>query len=167
MGSKDLEVLMKMQDAKNLPKICYLRTIAQISWDISSQLWHISTIGKKLVAISVLKVPLNPNQPVAISPLHVLSVWSALVRSVCEFGASQQISMGFASRLSSHFVDERMKKRCGSVSDSSHLMSRRSSSHPQVLHREATCSSRCTVKTAVEPDHVFVDRQTVVSRTTR
>ena len=32
---------------KKLPKICHLRTIAQLCWAISSQLRHVSTIGKK------------------------------------------------------------------------------------------------------------------------
>jgi len=34
---------------KNSPKICRLGTIAQVCWAISSQLRHVSTIGKKLV----------------------------------------------------------------------------------------------------------------------
>jgi len=34
---------------KKLPKICHLRTIAQLCWAISSQLRHVSTIGKKIL----------------------------------------------------------------------------------------------------------------------
>jgi len=37
---------MKIQDAKTLPKISHLVTIAQLCWAISSQLRHVSTIGK-------------------------------------------------------------------------------------------------------------------------
>jgi len=39
--------LLKMQDAKKSPKIRHLGTIAQLCRAISSQLRHISTIGKK------------------------------------------------------------------------------------------------------------------------
>jgi len=78
MGSKDLEVLMKMQDAKNLPKIRYLRTIARIYWDISSQLWHISTIGKKTCCNICVKSAVKP-QPTCCNisfacPLSMVSV---------------------------------------------------------------------------------------------
>jgi len=54
---------------KNVAKNRHLGTIAQICWAISSQLRHVSTIGKKLLA--------------AISPQHVLTIWrtSALQRS--------------------------------------------------------------------------------------
>ena len=38
-----------MQDAKKSPKIRHLHTIAQLCQTISSQLWHVLTIGKKLV----------------------------------------------------------------------------------------------------------------------
>jgi len=38
-----------MQDAKNRKKNCHLSTIAQLCQAISSQLRHVSTIGKKLV----------------------------------------------------------------------------------------------------------------------
>ena len=34
---------------KKSPKICHLRTITQLCWAISSQLRHVSTIGKELV----------------------------------------------------------------------------------------------------------------------
>ena len=40
---------MQMQDAKKSPKSRYLRTIVQLCRAISSQLRHVSTIGKKLV----------------------------------------------------------------------------------------------------------------------
>jgi len=41
--------LAEIQDAKIAKKICHLRTIAQLGRTISSQLRHVSTIGKKLV----------------------------------------------------------------------------------------------------------------------
>ena len=41
--------LLKIQDAKKLPKIHYLRTITQLYRAVSSQLRHISTIGQKLL----------------------------------------------------------------------------------------------------------------------
>ena len=47
---------LKIQDAKKSPKIRHLRTIAQICRAISSQLRHVSTIGKNLV-----KQPTCPN----------------------------------------------------------------------------------------------------------
>ena len=40
---------LKILDAKKSPEICHLRTIAQLCWARSSQLRHVSTIGKKLV----------------------------------------------------------------------------------------------------------------------
>jgi len=40
---------LKIQDAKKLPKIRHLHAIAQLCRAISSQLRHISTIGKKIV----------------------------------------------------------------------------------------------------------------------
>jgi len=40
---------LKIQDAKKVAKNCYLATIAQLCQAISSQLRHVSTIGKKLV----------------------------------------------------------------------------------------------------------------------
>jgi len=38
-----------MQDAKKVAKNCHLGTITQLCRAMSSQLWHVSTIGKKLV----------------------------------------------------------------------------------------------------------------------
>jgi len=38
-----------MQDPKKLPKIRHLGTIAQVCWAISSQLRHVSTVGKNLL----------------------------------------------------------------------------------------------------------------------
>jgi len=40
---------LKIQDAKNTAKIRHLGTIAQFCWAISSQLRHVSTIGKNLL----------------------------------------------------------------------------------------------------------------------
>jgi len=65
----------------------HLGTIAQFCRAISSQLRHVSTIGKKLVKQQYL--------------LHVLIIWwtsaHQRLRSVREFGAPLQISTGFAS----------------------------------------------------------------------
>ena len=44
---------LKIQDAKKLPKIRHLHAIAQLCRAISSQLRHISTIGKKLLNSSI------------------------------------------------------------------------------------------------------------------
>ena len=62
---------------KKSPKICYLGTIAQLCRAISSQLRHVSTIGKIL---------LNSNT----SP-HVPTIWRSYrrLRSVGEFGTPQ------------------------------------------------------------------------------
>jgi len=40
---------LEMQDPKKSPKIRHLGTIAQLCQAVSSQLMHVSTIGKKLV----------------------------------------------------------------------------------------------------------------------
>jgi len=40
---------LEMQDSKKSPKIRHLGTIAQLCQAVSSQLMHVSTIGKKLV----------------------------------------------------------------------------------------------------------------------
>jgi len=50
-----------MEDPKNCKKNSHLGTIAQLCWDISSQLRHVSTIGKNLLT--------------AISPPHVPTIW--------------------------------------------------------------------------------------------
>ena len=52
---------LNIQDAKKSPKIRRLGTIAQLCRDISSQLRHVSTIGKKLVKQQYLP--------------HVLTIW--------------------------------------------------------------------------------------------
>jgi len=70
---------LKMQDAKKLPKIRRLGTISQLCRAISSQLRHVSTIGKSL---------LNSNT----SPI--------CLHNMVNFGllaAPQPISTGFAS----------------------------------------------------------------------
>jgi len=40
---------------KESPKIRHLRTIAQLCWAVSSQLWYMSTIGKKLLKQQYLR----------------------------------------------------------------------------------------------------------------
>jgi len=70
-------------------KIRHLGTIAQLCRALSSQLRHVSTIGKKLVKQQYL--------------LHIPTIWRILahkwLRSVLEFEAPQQNSMTFASCL--------------------------------------------------------------------
>ena len=58
---------LEMQDPKKSPKIGHLGTITQLCWAISSQVSHVSTIGKKLVKQQY------------ISP-HVLTIWWTLAR---------------------------------------------------------------------------------------
>jgi len=59
---------------EKLPKICYLRTIAQLCRAISSQLRHISTVGKKLVKQQYL-----PYIPLQYGELWPTSGWDRFV----------------------------------------------------------------------------------------
>jgi len=68
------------------PKIRHLRTIAQLCQAISSQLRHLSTIGKIL---------LNSNTSVTCP--HNMVNFGRRLRSVREFGEPLQISTSFAS----------------------------------------------------------------------
>ena len=62
-------------------------TIAQLCWAISSQLRHVSTIGKKLV-----------KQQYVLHMSHDMVNFGLLAAEICwEFGAPLQISTGFAS----------------------------------------------------------------------
>jgi len=56
---------LKIQDAKN----CYLRTIALLCWAISSQLGHVSAIGKKLVKHQYLPTQVLMHKMVNFGPL--------------------------------------------------------------------------------------------------
>ena len=69
---------------KNDAKNCHLRTIAQLCRTISSQLRHVSTIGKKLVKQQYL-----PHMSLQYGELRPTSGWDR--------AAPQQISTGFAS----------------------------------------------------------------------
>jgi len=72
------------------PKTANLRhlgTIAQLCRAISSQLRHVSTIGKKLVK----------QQCLPMCPQNMMYFGVLAVRSVGEFGSPQHISTGFAS----------------------------------------------------------------------
>jgi len=76
--------LVKIQDAKNYAKNRHLRTIAQLCRAISSQLRHVSTIGKNIEQQYLL---------------HKSSQYGESLASVREFGAPQQISTSFVSWL--------------------------------------------------------------------
>jgi len=71
---------------KKSPKIRHLGTIAQLCRAVSSQLRHISTIGKNLLNINI-------------SYTCSYNMVNLRLRSIGEFGAPQQISTGFASWL--------------------------------------------------------------------
>ena len=88
-----------MQDPKNR----HLGTIAQIYRAISSQLRHISTMGKKLVKQQYL-----PHMCVQYGELRPTDGWDWL------FGAPQRISTGFASclRYCTDVAQRRSTKLC-------------------------------------------------------
>jgi len=70
----------------------HLGTIAQLCPAISSQLRHVSTIGKKVLNSNIFSTSSHN-----IANFGPLSYWR--LRSVGEFGEPQQISTGFASWL--------------------------------------------------------------------
>jgi len=86
---------------ENSPKIRHLGTIAQLCRAMSSQLRHLSPIGKKTVKQQCLP--------------HMFSQYGELrLRSVGKYGAPQQISTGFASWLPycSDVIHRRPAKLC-------------------------------------------------------
>ena len=91
---------LQIQDAKNR----HLGTIPQVCWAISSQLRHVSTIGKNLVSINMSST--CPHNMVNFGPLRL--------RSVGEFGAPLQISTGFVFclRYCSDVAHQRPTKLC-------------------------------------------------------
>ena len=76
-------------ERKNVAKNRHLGTIAQFCRAISSQLRHVSTIGRKNLFY-------NRNMS-STCPHKMVNLANQRLRSVAEFGASQQISTGFAS----------------------------------------------------------------------
>jgi len=69
---------------KKSPKICYLRTIAQLCKAISSQLRHVSTIGKDLLNSNIS--PTRPHNMVNFGLLTAeirLGVWGTPERVSC------------------------------------------------------------------------------------
>ena len=74
---------------KNYVRNRHLCTIAQICRAMSSQLRHVSTIGKKLL-----------NSNIASTCIHNMANFGPLMAEIgWQFGAPQQISTGFASSL--------------------------------------------------------------------
>jgi len=51
---------LKIQDAKKVAKNRHLGTIAQLRWAISSQLRHVSTIGKKTLVKQQYVLQMSP-----------------------------------------------------------------------------------------------------------
>jgi len=82
--------LLKIQDTKMTQKNHHLGTIAQLCRAISSQLRHISTIGKKNLLGSNI---------ISIWPYNMANFGPLVAEIVRYFGAPQQISTGFASWL--------------------------------------------------------------------
>jgi len=65
------------KEMKESPKIRHLHTIAQLCWAVSSQLWHVSTIGKKNLLNSIISSTRSHNM-VNFGPLAAengLPVW--------------------------------------------------------------------------------------------
>ena len=91
---------LKIQDAK----ICHLRTIAQLCRAMSSQLRHISTIGKNLLNSNISSK--CPHNTVNFSPLTAEIDWWVW--------GIQQISMSFASwlRCCTNVAEWRSTKLC-------------------------------------------------------
>jgi len=96
--------LTEMQDAKKSSKIRYLRIIVRLRRAISSQLSHISTIGKKLIKQQY--IPYSPHNMVNFGSLAAVIgsvVWStpanfngfrvlaALMHSTPAVGVSQTL----------------------------------------------------------------------------
>ena len=72
---------------KNDAKNCHLRIIPQLCWAISSQLSHISTIGKNLLSSNIS--PTRPYNMVNFGPLAVLLVWGNGLRVLAALLHSQ------------------------------------------------------------------------------
>jgi len=62
-----------LQDAKVTQKFLHLGTIAQLCWAISSQLRHVSTIGKNMLSSNVS--PTRPHNMVNFGPLAAKICW--------------------------------------------------------------------------------------------
>jgi len=88
--------LLKIQDAKNSQKIRHLHTIAQLCRAVSSQLRHLSTIGKKVVKQQYL-LYMSPQY----GKLRPTNSWEWLV-SFLHPGKFQQVSsLAFVTALTS------------------------------------------------------------------
>jgi len=86
---------------KQSPKICHLRTVAQLCWAISSQLWQVSTIDKTLVKQQYLL-----HMSSQYGELHSTNGWDRFI-SLGHHSKFQQLSrLGVVSLLHRHCSTE-------------------------------------------------------------